>query len=145
MQPLLEAALPPGVLLAADIRAAPPITVNPGQLTRATLNLVINAAEALVAAGRGGGHITVEAGSDPLGAVFIRVQDDGPGIAPTVLQRIFEPFFSTSERDFSSGLGLPMVKAFALAAGGSVSIVTAAHEGTAITLRLPIVGDDTAA
>ncbi len=145
VQPLLEATLPPGVLLAADLRAAPPILVNPSQLTRAVLNLVVNAAEALVAGGRGGGHITVEGGPDPLGAVFVRVQDDGPGIAPVVLGRIFEPFFSTSARDFSSGLGLPMVKAFAIAAGGSVSIVTAANEGTAITLRLPIAGVDTAA
>ncbi|MFU8816127.1 MAG: PAS domain-containing protein [Pseudomonadales bacterium] len=134
--PLLQAALPAGVALVGDVQQVGAILVNEGRLTRIVLNLVVNAAEALTEADRGGGHVTVRAVRDAA-QVILSVEDDGPGISADVLEHIFEPFFSTRKRDLSTGLGLPMVKAFVAEAGGSVSIVTEPGQGTEVILKFP--------
>jgi hypothetical protein len=64
------------------------------------------------------------------------VRDDGCGIPKNVLERVFEPFFSTKGSK-GNGLGLPMVRWFAQRAGGAVSLRSQPQKGTAVTLLLP--------
>lgn len=68
-------------------------------------------------------------------AVDLRVVDDGPGIAPELQERVFEPFFTT--RSEGTGLGLAVVRAIARSYQGAVWIDSVPGSGCAITLRLP--------
>jgi len=66
----------------------------------------------------------------------IRVQDDGPGIAPEMLHRVGEPFFTT--RPQGTGLGLFLARRAAESAGGTLRVESRPGEGTTVTLRLPL-------
>ncbi|SMH59944.1 ATP-binding response regulator [Azospirillum agricola] len=75
------------------------------------------------------------------GAVAVVVRDDGPGIAPELMGRIFDPFFQ-AERSLvrqheGIGLGLPIVRRLAELHGGSVELDSAPGQGTAVTILLP--------
>lgn len=97
-------------------------------LTRALLNLVVNAREAC----REAVVVRLRCQGD---VVELSVEDDGDGIPDELRDRIFEPFFST-KRD-GSGLGLCVVRDAARALGGQLSVGRAALGGAALTLSLP--------
>lgn len=78
--------------------------------------------------------VHAEAGA---GQVLLRVADDGPGIAPEHLPRLFERFFTTDAERDGTGLGLAIVKSVVTAHGGSVSVQSAPGAGTCFELRLP--------
>ena len=69
------------------------------------------------------------------GHVRISIQDEGKGIEPENLERIFDPFFST--RPDGTGLGLPIAHRIAQAHGGDLSVESELDVGTTITVRLP--------
>jgi two-component system sensor histidine kinase PilS (NtrC family) len=105
-----------------------------GDLVRQVLwNLLRNAAEALEPRG---GVVAVSARVEGDLAV-LEVRDDGPGMPPEVLERVFEPFFTTRAR--GSGLGLAITHAIAEAHGGKVSLESRPGAGTVVTLRFPRV------
>jgi len=111
-------------------------------LHRAAFNLVLNAVQAAPL----GGHVQLEVShipSDQLpsgvtferGAVSLRVTDNGPGIAPEVRDRLFEPFITT--KGGGSGLGLPIVHRAIEAHRGVVLVDSAPGRGTRFTVLLP--------
>lgn len=105
-------------------------------LNQVFLNLLKNAAEALE--GRGG-IVTVSAVVD--GAwVVVRVRDDGPGVAPELHTKLFEPFYSTKEAGRGTGLGLSISRRIVNDHGGSIEVESAPGQGTTFSVRLP-VGD----
>ena len=67
----------------------------------------------------------------------IEVVDDGPGMAPEVRDRAFDPFFTTRS-PHRVGLGLTTVHSFAVRHNGSVDIRSAPGQGTCVTIRLPL-------
>jgi signal transduction histidine kinase len=69
--------------------------------------------------------------------VAIDVADTGDGMAPDVLARAFEPFFTTRDIGKGSGLGLAMVYGFVKQSGGHVGIASEPGRGTTVTLTLP--------
>ncbi len=69
-------------------------------------------------------------------ALRIRISDNGPGIQPVHLPRIFDPFFST-RRDQHSGVGLAIARRIAQAHGGDLTVESAAGRGTVLCVRLP--------
>ena len=71
--------------------------------------------------------------------VELRVQDNGPGIAPGIHSRVFEPFFST--RPAGTGLGLAVVKTVAEAHGGDLEFASGPECGTSIGIDLPATPD----
>jgi signal transduction histidine kinase/ActR/RegA family two-component response regulator len=117
--------------------------VDPGELERALLNLVLNARDAMPR----GGRLRVECGckandrhppeADGGRQIEIVVADTGEGIAPEALERIFEPFFTTKAVGAGTGLGLATVYAFAKAAGGDLRVSSLPGAGATFTLVLP--------
>jgi signal transduction histidine kinase len=91
---------------------------NPYAWERVLANLFLNAAQAIAQAGEDGGTIEIQAARTPAG-LEITIADNGPGISPKVLPRIFEPRFSTKAK--RSGLGLQIVQTIVRTNGGEVS------------------------
>lgn len=102
---------------------------DPDLLQRAASQLILNAAEAT--AGRGCRIRITSRDSDWV----IEVADDGPGCAPDIRRRMFEPFYTTKSRHF--GLGLATVRRIARAHGGDVVCTRCDETGTTMELRLP--------
>ncbi|MHA7837502.1 MAG: PAS domain-containing sensor histidine kinase [bacterium] len=140
LKSLLHVALSPGVELVSEMPAdLPPIAARRGQLTRAVLNLVVNADEAISRANGGTGRIVVSAEAGPSEAeIRLCVRDDGPGMPPEIRGRIFEPLFSTKSAP-ATGLGLPMVLAFVEEVGGSIEVESEPGRGSEFILRLPTI------
>ena len=67
----------------------------------------------------------------------VTVADTGHGMTPEVLERAFEPLFTTKEAAAGTGLGLSMVYGFAKQSGGDVTVRSEAGQGTTVTLYLP--------
>jgi PAS domain S-box-containing protein len=111
----------------------PPAQADPQQLQQVLLNLFGNAIQAM--SGRADAWLRVEVFGvgDQLA---VRATDGGPGIAPDVLPRIFDPFFSTKAE--GSGLGLSVSYAIARAHGGDLRVDSTPGVGTSFTLFLPI-------
>jgi len=103
------------------------------QVERALLNLIYNA---LDAAGNGG-RIWIRLGErgEHADLVSIVIEDDGPGIDPSCLQRVFNPFFTT--KDHGTGLGLAIVHRIAEAHGGCVRAGNRVGGGGRFVLSLP--------
>ncbi len=123
--------------------------IDPGQIENAILNLAINARDAM----DGGGRLTIEASNAMLDDDYVRqhqelqpgqyvllaVTDTGSGIAPNIVERVFEPFFSTKPEGKGTGLGLSMVYGFVKQSGGHIKIYSEVGEGTTVRLYLPRV------
>jgi PAS domain S-box-containing protein len=121
--------------------------IDPDQLENAILNLAINARDAM----NGEGRLTIEASNasldddyvrqyDDLAAgqyVMIAVTDTGTGIPPDILERVYEPFFTTKAEDKGTGLGLAMVYGFLKQSGGHVKIYSEMGAGTTVKLYFP--------
>jgi PAS domain S-box-containing protein len=112
------------------------------QLENAVLNLAINARDAMP----GGGLLSIstrcveESGApdiEPGAYVCVTVEDDGEGMAPDVLDRAVEPFFSTKPLGKGTGLGLAQVYGIAQQSGGTLRIESTQGVGTKIHILLP--------
>ena len=101
------------------------------------INLLKNAIAAIHAAGKG----RIEIGAHRAGGFCVlRFHDSGPGIAPDVLPRIFDPFYSTKAHGRGAGVGLTFCRRVCEALGGSISCESTLGESTTFTLRLPEPG-----
>jgi len=109
----------------------PPVAGDLDRLIQATLNLVINALQAVDRRGR----VEVAARAAD-GVVVLEVRDTGPGVAVEHLGEIFEPYFTT--RSEGSGLGLWISQQIIAAHGGTIEAANAPAGGAVFTLRLPV-------
>jgi signal transduction histidine kinase/CheY-like chemotaxis protein len=132
------------VRLTADIEPGlPPLMADPTQLELALLNLVFNARDAMA----GGGTVMIRgrmatatqtAALAPGRYLAVDVVDTGGGMEAEVLQRVFEPYFTTKAVGVGSGLGLPQVRAFAVQSGGAATISSERGVGTTVSILLPV-------
>ncbi|OJA41775.1 ATP-binding protein [Burkholderia ubonensis] len=122
--------------------AAEPLWVNVdrGQLENAVLNLALNSAAAMP----DGGTLTLAARREPAAdgaaapcAIVLSVTDTGCGIAPLLLDKVIEPFFTTKAAGEGSGLGLSSVYGFVRQSGGDLRIHSEVGRGTRVELWLP--------
>ncbi|MBN8867187.1 MAG: HAMP domain-containing histidine kinase [Solirubrobacterales bacterium] len=138
LRPLLvaEAELAPGRRVEVGAVTSRPVEIDRDQMARALANLISNA----VAHTEEDGGIEISAVEEG-DRVSIRVDDDGPGVAPGDRDRIFDRFVrldgSRSTDSGGSGLGLAIVKAIAEAHGGTVSCGSSPLGGARFELRLP--------
>jgi two-component system CheB/CheR fusion protein len=121
--------------------------VDPGALEAAIVNVALNARDAMPE----GGTLTIRTSrteitqpprtEDDLAIgryAMLAIQDTGTGMAPDVVQRVFEPFFSTKTGGAGSGLGLSMVYGFAKQSGGAVTIASEVGRGSTVIIYLPL-------
>ena len=112
------------------------IVADAGQLQQALVALFVNAVEAMGGPGQEEGELTVRLSGDAE-EVRIDVGDTGVGIPPGVLPQIFEPFFSTKEKESGVGLGLAVVYGIVHRHGGTIEAESEPGRGTLFHLRLP--------
>jgi signal transduction histidine kinase/DNA-binding response OmpR family regulator len=124
-----------------------PVEVDQNQLESAILNLAINARDAMPA----GGKLTIETANTLLDESYVAtdtevaagqyamlsISDSGSGMSRQVLERAFEPFYTTKEVGKGTGLGLSMVYGFAKQSGGHVTIYSEPGQGTSVKLYFP--------
>jgi two-component system NtrC family sensor kinase len=103
-----------------------------GEIDQVLMNLLANAVQAI----DGAGEIRLRTWAEN-GSVYVRVSDDGPGVAEEIRERIFEPFFTTKDGQ-GSGLGLAISQAVLARHGGDLSLANAPGRGAAFTVRLPL-------
>jgi len=124
-----------------------PVLIDPHQLENAILNLAINARDAM----NGSGKLDIRAENVTLKNIFsdrsidltpgdyvvISVRDNGSGMSPEIIERIYEPFFTTKEKGPNSGLGLSMIYGFVRQSNGQLQVESTPGDGTTFRLVLP--------
>ena len=115
----------------------PLVTADPDQLLQVFINLLVNAADAI---GGEGGEISIHAQprkANGRSEVEIIVTDSGCGIPSEEIGKVFEPFYTTKDRE-GTGLGLAVVWGIIDKHGGAVDLTSEVGVGTTVTLRLPV-------
>ncbi len=116
----------------------PLIKVDPGQLQQVFINLLNNAIDAILAKhGSTGGQIDVNAGNNGNGNVEIRIKDNGCGINPEDMTKIFSPFFTTKPVGRGTGLGLSVCYGIVNHMGGTMEVKSEPDRGTTFIISLP--------
>ena len=129
---LLRHKLKNKVAVRRDYGTVPPLACYPGQLNQVFMNLLVNARQAIIEAGT----ITIRTRSEP-GWVVVDIQDDGCGIEPEHLSRIFDPGFTTKGVRVGTGLGLAICYRIVQAHYGSIDAQNVAGGGTTFTVKIP--------
>ena len=134
---LAEQAVPAPVTLAENFNAAEAtLMIDGDRIRRVVINLVENAAQALVEMAPDGRERTITLHTRPLDdALELTIEDNGPGILPENRARIFEPLFST--KSFGTGLGLATVKQIVAQHDGTIDLDSEMGRGTRFIIRLP--------
>ena len=111
--------------------------VDRQQFENALLNLSVNARDAM----EGHGSLTIRTlrdESENTAALAVQVVDTGCGMSPEVLERVFDPFYTTKPAGQGTGLGMSQVFAFCRQSGGEVQISSTEGEGTSVAMLLPV-------
>jgi nitrogen fixation/metabolism regulation signal transduction histidine kinase len=116
---------------ALAIHALPDFPFDPDQIRRVIVNLFDNATSV------GASRVDI-ALAESNGDAVLTFTDNGPGIAPEHIDRIFDPYFTT--RREGTGLGLAMSKKIVLVHGGSIAATSREGEGVSFDIRLPLSG-----
>ena len=150
VRPLASRLIGKNVILSIDVADdTPDVDVDPNQFWKVFFNIIKNANEAI---GDRPGHITLDAvpfemtegdasgfvSEHPLAAgagVMFRIVDDGPGIPPEMLGRLFDPYVSS--KALGRGLGLATVRTIVEAHGGGIRVKSKLDEGTTFLIFLP--------
>ncbi|MDG2051899.1 MAG: ATP-binding protein [Myxococcota bacterium] len=109
------------------------------QFEQVLLNLTVNAEYAM----SDGGRLSIEIEADPhRNQAIVRVRDSGSGMEPEVLDRIFEPLYSTKPSEDGSGMGLSIVYGIISEAGGRIEVDSKPNLGTGFTIALPLCNEN---
>ncbi|MCB9537619.1 MAG: response regulator [Myxococcales bacterium] len=150
---LLRRTMPRSVTLTTHVSpTAPAVVCDPTEVHRVLMALVTNALQAMdgrdgtLEVALGAKTLTHRLQTDaevlPPGPYLrLRVRDTGAGMTPEVRARIFEPYFSTRDRARGTGLGLAVVRAVAVEAGGGVHVDSEPGVGTCVDVYLPVAHD----
>jgi signal transduction histidine kinase len=123
-----------------DVPAGSRLRADAEKLRRVLLNLVTNALDACEASGVPP-RVRIEAGENLAGShVWLRVRDEGPGIEPERLARIFDPFYTS--KSGGTGLGLAITKKLVVAHGGSIEAHSTPGRGAEFLISLPRCGPE---
>ena len=116
------------------------VETAPLRVEQILVNLLRNGADA--AAGEDDGFVRLEA-SLAGNEIVLRISDNGPGIPDDLMERIFDPFFSTKTSSGGMGLGLAISMRLADDLGGSLSVRANTPKGAVFELKLPAADSDT--
>ena len=126
-----EYELPPNVVLQRELHSGAVVSLGADRFRRCLLNLLDNACQAMEGPD---GRLTVATSVEGSRAA-VRVADTGCGISPGMLEKIFEPLYSS--KSLGVGLGLPIVRQIVNLHGGTVEVQSQVGRGTAFTVWLP--------
>jgi len=133
MKKLLQRTVGPEIELVVDVAATGHyVLLDPSQIEQIVMNLVVNARDAIT----GDGRIVVRAGASERYAT-IEVIDTGSGMAPEVVARVFEPYFTTKALGKGTGLGLATVHGIVQHVGGEITVASEVGRGTTFRIALP--------
>jgi len=113
----------------------PPVSIDPLQIQHVILNLVRNGLEAPAVPGADTRQLVVRTSVASDGDVEIAVLDNGPGLSPQALERMFDPFFSTKPE--GTGLGLAISNTVVRTHGGALTYGANTPSGARFSIRLP--------
>ena len=123
-----------GIQIKTDFQPdLPPVYGNGGKLQQVFLNLFLNARDAMAS----GGTLEIRTWSEGAG-VKVEVSDDGPGIAPEHVHRIYDPFFTTKAARKGTGLGLSVTYGIIQEHGGSIEVANRPAGGARFRIELPL-------
>lgn len=120
-----------------EFEAMPSVIGNEVRLTQVFLNLLSNAAYAVRQGIREPRSIRLRGHTDARGWAVIEVTDSGVGIAPNVLPRVFEPFYTTKAAGHGTGLGLSVTHTIVTRLGGEIAVESEPGNGTTFRVSLP--------
>jgi two-component system, cell cycle sensor histidine kinase and response regulator CckA len=145
---LLRETFPRNIEFVVETRTSlPPVRGDANQLQQVVMNLCVNARDAM----RDGGTLTLRTrlqtgselarqGADVHGKYLtIEVSDTGCGMTPEVKARIFEPFYTTKDKDSGTGLGLAVVVGIISTHGGLIDVQSEPGKGTSFLVHLPLL------
>jgi PAS domain S-box-containing protein len=112
----------------------PPVLGDPSGLRQVCMNLLINAHQAIT----GVGMVELTTGRTKGEMVFISIRDTGSGIEQGIIDRIWDPFFTTKEVGKGVGLGLALTYTIIKRHGGEIRVESRVGEGTQFTVMLPV-------
>ena len=148
MAPLVSRTIGENIELKVDVMDGDPHTlIDPSQLESAILNLAINARDAM----GNNGRLTIETQPAFLDSeyaqknpdvtpgqyVMVAVSDNGCGMSAELLEKVFQPFFTTKAPGKGTGLGLSMGYGFIKQSGGHISVYSEVGHGTSVKMYLP--------
>ena len=113
----------------------PRLRCDPSQIEQVLLAVIVNAADAM----SNGGNLWLSSRlSDDGEQVALTIRDDGCGIPPDILPKVFEPFVTTKDLHHGTGLGLAVSRGIVERHGGKISIESEVGKGTTVTITLPV-------
>lgn len=122
--------------LQADL---PKAIIDPAQIERVFINLLVNAAEAM----DGNGQLTLSTRFDPSErSIELEFADSGHGVSRENLEKIFDPFFTTKDTGHGVGLGLAISYGIVKEHKGTISVESEIGQGTTFTVRLPVTVEE---
>ena len=153
----IQSTFPSTIQLRLNIVSNAKVVIDPSQMHQIVMNLCTNAKHAMQ---QNGGILTVALNDtdietdakilnqnpdlQPGPYIRLAVKDTGHGMAPKVVNRIFEPYFTTKEKGVGTGLGLAMVHGITKSCGGTVSVQSTVGQGTVFYIYLPRTDSDQA-
>jgi len=115
----------------------PRLQCDPTQIEQVLLAVIVNAADAMAK----GGNLWVESKLiESARLVEITIRDDGSGISPEILPKIFEPFVTTKDLNHGTGLGLAVSRGIVERHNGKIAVQSEIGKGTTVTITLPVPG-----
>jgi len=150
---LLKASLPANIQLVRNLATEKQVIADPTQVHQIIMNLCTNAYHAMEQAGGTltvGLHFiaekdmpyTVRTQMQPCDCIELVVEDTGTGIKPSVLDSIFDPYFSTKGKDKGTGLGLSVVHGIVKSHKGAILVESTVGKGTAMRVFFPVSEDN---
>ncbi len=134
---IARSVIPTHITVVEQYGLLPKIECNASQLNQVFLNLINNAAQAIVAAQ---GTVTVHSSLEGR-RIRVDISDTGTGIAPDVLPHIFENYYTTKADSEGTGLGLAIALSIVQEHGGEIRVVTEFGKGSTFSVFLPLALD----
>ncbi len=132
-----ESDLLPRARVVRDYADVPLVSASESRLGQVFLNLIVNAAQSIAPGAADANAITLRVATGADGAVEVRVDDTGSGIAAEHLPRLFEPFFTTKPADVGTGLGLWICADIVQRLGGTIAAQSDGVRGASFVVSLP--------
>ena len=128
------------ITIEKDLQAdLPTAVIDPSQIERVIMNMIINASEAMEA----GGRLRIATRHDPrLHQIEVEFSDTGHGIPQEHIDKIFDPFFTTKDVGHGTGLGLAISYGIVREHHGTISVESEVGKGTTFLIRLPMSAEE---